>query len=418
MDTRERNGLVMALSPQFRIEDDDRGLWTVPSQERPGRHYRVFYGSAQTCTCEDFQRHGPTCKHIWAVHWTLAKLDGGELPELDELAPADPPKPKFTRDWPAIHESRRQEKKKFMLLLADLCSGLPTKPPGEKGGRPRLPLSDIVFGLVFRVYCKTPPAAQFMHDYEDLREKGYVSTLICANSLFNYMGKDWLTEILTKMIEDSGSVLAPFEEGDFAADATGISIARYRCWRRLKEEADKRKRELSEKEMKDWVKIILMCGVRTKVVASVVTGIKGDAPSLPFLAVKTAKNFRMRRVMADGAFLSMPNLKVIDEIGAVPYIPFRDTNVGDRGGIWRQALLFFQWRRAEFDKHFNKRNIVETVFSMIKTRFEEQVTSRTDTATVNECLMKVLCHNICRVIYYISESGLEPDFRKGIDKIA
>jgi len=415
MDTRERNGLVMALSAKYRIEDDDRGLWTVPSQDRAGRHYRVFYGSAPTCTCEDFQRHGPTCKHIWAVHWTLAKLDGDELPELEDLPPAAPPKPRFTRDWPAIHESRRQEKKKFMLLLADLCSGLPTKPPGEKGGRPRLLLSDIVFALAYRVYCKTPPGAQFMHDYEDLLDKGLVTSTVSPNSLFNYMGKEWLTPILTELIEASGSVLAPFEAGDFAADATGIGISRYRCWRRLKEEAERRKRELTEKEMKDWVKIILMCGVKTKVVASVVTGFKGDAPNLPILATKTAKNFRMRRVMADGAFLSLPNLKVIDEIGAVPYIPFRDTHVEDRGGIWQQALLFFQWRRAEFDRHFNKRSIVECVFSMIKTRFGERVSSRSDTATMNECLLKVLCHNICRVIYYISEAGLEPEFRSGLN---
>ena len=39
-----------------------------------------------------------------------------------------------------------------MALLADLCSGVPTvRLPGA--GRPRLPLSDMVFASVFKVYA-------------------------------------------------------------------------------------------------------------------------------------------------------------------------------------------------------------------------------------------------------------------------
>ena len=46
----------MVLQPTFRLTED-RCLWLVPSQTRPGIKHRVFYGSRPTCACEDFIRH-------------------------------------------------------------------------------------------------------------------------------------------------------------------------------------------------------------------------------------------------------------------------------------------------------------------------------------------------------------------------
>jgi len=57
-----------------------------------------------------------------------------------------------------------------------------------------------------------------------------------------------------------------------------------------------------------------------------------------------------------------------------------------------------------------KRSNVETVFSMIKSKFGERLRSKTTTAQVNEALCKVLCHNLCVVIQSIYELNITPEF--------
>lgn len=47
---------------------------------------------------------------------------------------------------------------------------------------------------------------------------------------------------------------------------------------------------------------------------------------------------------------------------------------------------------------------------MIKTKFRDNLRSKTKTAQINELLLKILCHNICVVIQEISELGLKGEF--------
>ncbi|HLF71078.1 MAG TPA: transposase [Dehalococcoidia bacterium] len=73
----------------------------------------------------------------------------------------------------------------------------------------------------------------------------------------------------------------------------------------------------------------------------------------------------------------------------------------------------FALNRETFLDHYHKRSNVETVFSMIKSKFGDGVRSKGDVAMFNEVLAKVLCHNICVVIQAIHELGLEPTFCAG-----
>ena len=70
----------------------------------------------------------------------------------------------------------------------------------------------------------------------------------------------------------------------------------------------------------------------------------------------------------------------------------------------------FTLREADFNRHYHKRSNVETVFHMIKAKFGEKVRAKTDTAQVNEALMKVLCHNICVLIRAMYALGITPVF--------
>ena len=53
--------------------------------------------------------------------------------------------------WTAYNAAQTEEKARFVSLLADLCRTVP-QPPQTGRGRPRLPLSDMLFASVYKVY--------------------------------------------------------------------------------------------------------------------------------------------------------------------------------------------------------------------------------------------------------------------------
>ncbi len=71
---------------------------------------------------------------------------------------------------------------------------------------------------------------------------------------------------------------------------------------------------------------------------------------------------------------------------------------------------YFMYRHEEFLQHYHKRSNAESVFNMIKTKFRDNLRSKTKTAQVNELLCKILCHNICVVIQEINELGVKAEF--------
>jgi len=168
----------------------------------------------------------------------------------------------------------------------------------------------------------------------------------------------------------------------------------------------------------DWIKVHLMCGVKTNIVTSVeVSGAHAnDSPYLkPLLATTTGNGFQVKELSADKGYDSFNNRCLVLVKGGIPYIPFREgeknkPNPSGKSELWKRMFHFYKFKEAEFKQHYHKRSNVETVFSMIKAKFGERLRSKTKTAQINEVLCKVLCHNICCLIQSIYELGIEPTF--------
>ena len=138
-----------------------------------------------------------------------------------------------------------------------------------------------------------------------------------------------------------------------------------------------------------------MVGVQTNIVtvADATPSQSADSPYLPGFVRATAEHFHIREVSADA---------VVDA-GGVPYIDFKKVAKARAKGrkpdeLWAQMYHMFTLNTAEFKRHYHKRSNVETTFHMIKSKFSDKVRAKTDTAQVNEVLMKVLCHNVCVLI--------------------
>ena len=84
----------------------------------------------------------------------------------------------------------------------------------------------------------------------------------------------------------------------------------------------------------DWVKVHLMCGVKTNVVTAVEIGERyaADCPQFASLFTATTRNFQVREASADAAYLSYENCDMVGQAGGTPYIlPKSNTTAAERG---------------------------------------------------------------------------------------
>jgi transposase len=382
------------------------GKWVVPSQTGDGKKYTVNPDEqSPCCTCPDFETHGHTCKHIYAVRIVRQRElfdDGSEVVTESVTVCQTVQRKTYTQQWPAYNRAQVSEKQLFQELLAALCRGIEEPPRREGAGRPRIPNRDAVFAACFKVYS-TMSARRFMSDLRDANAKGHIGCVPHFNSVLNRLENENLTPILTELVEKSALPLAAIEQ-DFAADSTGFTTSRFHRWFDHKYGAERKEH--------DWVKVHLMVGVVTHVVTAVEIYERNtnDSPILPSLLDTTAKNFRVSEVSADNQYSSERNLQAIAAHGAAAYIPFRSNATGGVGGLYAKALSFFHLHREQFMAHYHKRSNIESANSMIKAKLGDAVRSKTTVAMRNEALCKILAHNICCLIQAMHEFGVRPDF--------
>ena len=281
-------------------------------------------------------------------------------------------------------------------------------------GRPRLSIADTIFALCYKVYS-TVSSRRFSCDLKEAHIKGYLSKLPSYNSICDYFQMEALTPYLKQLIIESSLPLKAVEY-DFALDSSGFSTGIYQKWVDAKWNKT-RVAYGAERTIKktDWLKVHLMCGVKTNIVTAVeITDAHGgDSTQFAPLVETTSRNFVMDEVSADKAYSSSKNLQLVLVKGAQPYIPFRSNTTGTSNRsttVWNKMFHLYKYNQEWFYQHYHKRSNVETTFSMIKAKFGERLRSKSVVAQTNEVLCKVLCHNLCCVIQSIYELGIEPNF--------
>jgi transposase len=429
MNEREQRGMELAERVNIQPVGKELGKWIVPSATSSERYTVDLNDNQQRCTCADWELRHCKCKHIFAVEYTILwqrqtsvatesiKGHTVKTETVTETVTATK-RTVYRQDWPAYNAAQTSEKATFQVLLFDLCKSVPNAPQGM--GRARLPLSEMIFSAAFKVYS-TVSTRRFISDLEDAKEKGYLSKVPHFNTILNYLETEGLTPILHGLIRQSSEPLRGVER-DFAVDSSGFSGSKFEKWSYVKFNAD-RKDFVEHQQRTDWLKLHLMCGVKTNIVTSVEISGRNDHDTkfLAPLVNDTAQRFMLKEVSADKAYSSRDNLNTIAAHKAIPLIPFR---VNANGGalargekasdghsdLWLDMWRFYNFHTDQFMEHYHKRSNVESTFAMIKGKFGNGLRSKGKTAQINEALCKVLCHNICVVIQSIHELGIEATF--------
>jgi transposase len=406
MDARQQKGLEIADKGKIKRRGS---LWLVPSTSK-GERYTVDMDSEKPrCTCPDHELRRNVCKHIHAVQFFIKRTETTETKDGETTVTETVTVKKrvtYRQQWPAYNKAQTREKSEFLALLYELCEGIDE--PVQTTGRPRLPLGDIIFGIIFRTYS-TLSGRRFMSDLRDAKTKGYLSRLPSYNSLFDYLKMESLTPYLQHLITVSSLPLKSVET-TFAVDSSGFSTGQMRWY-------DAKYGETADCKL--WVKLHLMCGTTTNVVTSVEAsdGFAHDYPFYKSLVEKTAQSgFKMSEISADKGYTGESNLLTTVRHGAVPYIPFKSnareqSKRNPKSSVWVKMFHYYNLRRDEFLTHYHRRSNVETVFSMIKSKFGARLRCKTPVAQINEALCKVLAHNLCCVIQSVYELNINASFR-------
>lgn len=402
-------GRAVEIREAKAIELADRGRAV-----RNGREWFVFsLSSAERynvrldpiyCSCGDFELRHEECKHIMAARLTLSREGRGfRTKKHPTTPPVVWPRPTYGQDWPNYDLAQQNEKPEFQRLLADLCGTIPQPAPkSAKGGRPTALLSDLIFATVFKIYS-TVSGRRFTADLRDARERGYIAQAVHHSTIARCLEDKETTPILIGLIEASA---APFKaiETEFAVDSSGFSAGRFDRWYE-----EKWGRWRSEH---CWVKIHIVTGTTTQVVASVIAAEKDspDAPQFKPLVQAAAKTFTIDQMSGDKAYASAENFQAVEDAGGTGYLAFKTSATGGVGGVYERMFHLFSLNKEDYLHHYHRRSNIESVFSSVKRLFGDFVRSKGDVAMKNEALAKLLAYNITLLVHAIYELNLEPRF--------
>ena len=347
-----------------------------------------------TCTCPDHLLNHTECKHILALKEYLKQK------ELDLHARrAENPR---AIDWSNYTLAQKNEGELFPIYLKQLVDLIDEPETAPRRGRKSVPLADNVFCAVSKVASQLSSRRAYK-TVVDAEKANLIERQYNYNGVNIFLNREDITPLLRELLRMSAAPLAQIED-KFAIDASGFGTYQYGDWCANKH---------GTKREHTFVKAHVACGVMSNIItdAVVTDSSVGDMNVLPTLVEGTAGRFDTREISADAGYASNKNYEAIQKAGAVGYIAFKGNTTGKGCPAWRDAFTRFVMNRAEFEKHYNLRNNVETVFSSIKAKYQEKLKSKNTVAQINELYCKLIAYNISVVIRMAHTDDIEVMFR-------
>jgi transposase len=356
-------------------------------------HGRTYSKATPTCTHRFFCHD---CKKYFSQN-EPAPIRKKEI-DLENFEYQNQPVPKI--DWVAYTEAQNNEKRVLMEILTELLSNVKIQVSKNKAGRHYSDMKDICFALALKTYTKLS-SRRLNSDLEKAKEDEFIGEVPHFTTLMNWLEKEEMTQLLLHLIKLCALPMKELET-QYAIDSSGFSSNQFGRWFNYKYN--------EETVCRNWVKAHVMIGTKTNMITSVeLTKAHGaDSPQLIPLVEKTCKDFNVKEISADRAYISKNNLQVIVDNGAIPFIPFKsNTHTRRKNAIWKKMWYYSREHPQEFFEHYHRRSNVETTFSMIKQKFGKDVVTRNFQSQTNEVLFKILCHNICCIINEYYENNIE-----------
>lgn len=311
-------------------------------------------------------------------------------------------------NWTIYNKAAGQEKMMFFQILKDAVDDLMIEYKYCGNGRPPVYLADIIKSLCIKAYHNYS-FCRLESELKIAKAMGIIDVVHKRSTLTKYMQNINVTEILHKLYKVIAEPLSIIEI-NFAIDATGVS-SKYGEKRWVKVRHTKKELSLC----KQYAKLHIISGCKTNIITSakITKGTNHESPFLKPLLEDTIKNFTPQNVLADSGYLSKNNVKIIKNIGALPFIKGKkNINVIKKGRntAWNNMLKMWKYNQPEFAKHYHQRSNVESTFSALKRRFGDFCRCKKQESQENEILCRIVCFNASVLSKSLLLYNIKPEF--------
>jgi transposase len=184
-----------------------------------------------------------------------------------------------------------------------------------------------------------------------------------------------------------------------ACDGTGIATRKYERWFNVRNSRRSRKKRFvklhahvtTDREMPFFLSAI------------VTKGYKNESPRLKGLMSQKSRQIALENVTLDKAFLSRRNAQLIADYGANPVIQLKSNTASahSKGHPAWNRMIHEAWENKEaYEERYNRRAVIEGVFSAFKHRFGREVASKIRHNQNVEVLCRVVAWNILALAYH------------------
>ena len=285
----------------------------------------------------------------------------------------------YLRDWKGYNEAL--VKRGLILLDLDFVAGwsreLKAMNDGKEGGRYRYPESFIKLLAVVHAYVLP---------YRQL--EGFMRGL--GQHVDGLKAPDYTTIWwrVSKMKVNLASSVALDKDVTIAVDSTGIKVSNRGEWIRKK-----------WKVKRGFIKVHIAVDTKTKQILAIEVTKEdvGDGRMLRRLVNGSTNKAGLKGVVADGAYDSKSNFRMLADLGIDPLIRVRRNASFKSGGCMPRKFAIVQqlgnldWRR---ERGYGYRWMAESAFSSLKRIFGEYICAVKWPNIVKELLLKASIYNL------------------------
>lgn len=324
----------------------------------------------------------------------------------------EPEKKSYSQDWIAYDAAKTNEDYLFRILLQELLQICVLDDKKEQiKGRKGFNLREKIFFMCFKIYNRSS-LRRCESKLKELKTINFIPRVPCFKSIDNFFNEPIMSKILDELIFLSALPLSQLEETG-AIDSTGFSISRFERWFDYKWGK-------MEGKSRIWRKAHASIGCKTNICLSVKVTEKNvnDGSMVEHVVSPKFRLFDMKTFVADMAYSSKNILRYLYDLGMMPYIPFKQNVTGRSRGsyLWMRMFNEFKKHNEEFMKKYHVRSNIETTFHMVKSKFGDNLLTKSFVANENEIKAKFLCHNLTCLIQELYENKIDIDFADCLKK--
>lgn len=279
----------------------------------------------------------------------------------------------------------------FLILLWKIINKLPEPWETSDTGRPPYDTRAVTVACIAKLMlCKTYEGTESWTKANSLFTKLVGDNRIPQSVI--HRGMEKLPQRYIKQVCKQLTVQFRRKGIEAVVDATGFKLRTSSAWYDIRIKRKTRK--------KDFLKLHIAGCFGTGLIHSftVTTGRRHDSPQLKEL-LKVIQE--VLKLAGDSAYLSRKNCTLVKEKGGKPFFKLK-CNVTAKPKshpAWKAMVRFYWEDEDKWLKEYHIRSYVEALFAAIKKRFGNFLRSIRTDMQEKELSLKVICHNVIRVLY-------------------